>query len=302
MKTAFFLLFFVLLTIPSAYASSSSDWWDVVDEFYDIADYFIEKIVEFMFAIVEGATKPFLSLVEKLLKSEVSITPFQSLWRSLAYAVSLFYGLIFLYAGLQFITSGNDPAKRTDAKTWLKNVVVMIVLVQASYYLYQLLMQLSSALTTAILKKCWVSFFTITYDVFSNLSLEYMFVTLYIGILLLTILLLAIRYIFASIGVVLAPIGIFLCFIPPLKSYGKLIINSLGIMAFIPFIDAIIILASSQLLFTSVFSGMQILVKIVAFLIIDFSTIMLFRLAVTKSAFDTVTGGVTKVIKYASAL
>jgi hypothetical protein len=302
MKPAFFLLFFVLLTVPSAYAASSDSWWDVVDEFYDIADYFIEKIVEFMFAIVEGATKPFLSLTEKLLKSEVSITPFQSLWRSLAYAVSLFYGLILLYAGLQFITSGNDPAKRTNAKTWLKNVVVMIVLVQASYYLYQLMMQLSAALTTAILKKCWVSFFTITYDVFSNLSLEYMFVTLYIAILLITILLLAIRYIFASIGVVLAPIGIFFCFIPPLKSYGKLIINSLGIMAFIPFIDAIIILASSQLLFTSVFSGIQILVKIVAFLIIDFSTIILFRLAVTKSAFDTVTGGVTKVIKYASAL
>lgn len=273
-----------------------------MDEFYDIADYFIEKIVEFAFALIEGATRPFLSLIETLLKSEVSITPFQSLWRSLAYVVSMFYGLLFLYAGLQFITSGNDPAKRTDAKTWLKNTFVMIVLVQASYYLYQLTMQISSALTTAILKKCWVSFFTITYDVFTNLSMEYMFITLYIIILLVTILLLAIRYIFASIGVVFAPIGIFLSFIPPLQSYGKLIINSLGIMAFIPFVDAIIILASSQLLFTPVFSSIQILVKIVAFLIIDFSTIMLFRLAVTKSAFDSVTGGVTKVIKYASLL
>ncbi|MFA5142170.1 MAG: hypothetical protein WC471_04335 [Candidatus Woesearchaeota archaeon] len=302
MRKLIFLLFFVLLIIPSAYASSNSDWWDVVDEFYDIADYFIEKIVEFMFALIQGATRPFLSLIETLLKSEVSITPFQSLWRSLAYVVSMFYGLLFLYAGLQFITSGNDPAKRTDAKTWLKNTFVMIVLVQASYYLYQLTMQISSALTTAILKKCWVSFFTITYDVFTNLSMEYMFITLYIIILLVTILLLAIRYIFASIGVVFAPIGIFLSFIPPLQSYGKLIINSLGIMAFIPFVDAIIILASSQLLFTPVFSSMQILVKIVAFLIIDFSTIMLFRLAVTKSAFDSVTGGVTKVIKYASLL
>lgn len=300
MKSRLLFIFLItLMIIPSVSAESDSYYFrKIIDLLYDFGSFVAEKTIQYIYQLFEDATHPILSLAEKMLKAEVSVSIYYKIWRSMAYVVSLFYGILFMYAGLKFITSGDNPANRENAKTWLKNIIVMIVLVASSFYLYQLLMQLSVSLTDAVLSMTRNNFFYMTYDNFANFSMELLFVTTYILILLITVWILSIRYVFASIGVVFMPIAIFLYFIPPLKSYGKLILNSLGIMAFIPFIDAVIILTASELLYVSVFYNMQILVKIVTFLIINFVTIYLIRLAVSKSAFDKTSDGVTSLIKH----
>ncbi len=298
-RKLFFIFLIILLMIPSVSAASDSYYFrKIINLLYDMGEYIADTIIEAFLDLMSSALKPLLRLTRDLLRAKVSLRNFRGIWRLMATVVSFFYSLFFIYAGLKFITSGNDPAKRANAKLWLKNTFVMIILVGGSYYFYDLILELASELTESILRMVSYKFFYVTYDNFYNFSMELMFTSIYVLILLFTIFVLAIRYVFASIGVVFTPIGVFLYFLPPLKSYGKLILNSLGIMAFIPFIDAVIILASSELLYASVFRNMQILVKIVAFLLINFTTIMLMRLAVTRSAFDKTSGGMKALIKY----
>ena len=135
----------------------------------------------------------------------------------------------------------------------------------------------------------------------SNIGLELIFTGFYVIILLLTVIILTLRYIIVALGVVFVPIGIFLYFIPPLSSYGKLILNFLGICVFLVFIDALILLVSSQLLTISIFQNFKILVMISAFLLIDITMFYLMFFSAIKSAFKTAestAGTIGAVAKY----
>jgi hypothetical protein len=86
-----------------------------------------------------------------------------------------------------------------------------------------------------------------------------------------------------AFGVIFIPIGIFCYFIPPLRSYGRLIINIIGMFIFITFLDAIIILASSMLISISLFQDFKILVMITCLIIINLLIIILTKHVITKT-------------------
>jgi hypothetical protein len=81
----------------------------------------------------------------------------------------------------------------------------------------------------------------------------------------MTILFLILRYAIVAIGVVLFPLGIFSYFIPPLRSYGLLVLNFLGTCIFITALDAIILVGFGKLIEIALFQNMKILVMIAAF-------------------------------------
>src|SRR5690606_33757953 len=119
----------------------------------------------------------------------------------------------------------------------LKNVFIIIVLVQASYFLYDLALDIGALLAEGVLKLIDNSFFLLTQDNIVNTGLQFIFLFLYVLILSLTVLILAFRYIILASGIVFVPIGIFFYFIDFTKGYGKLILNFLGICILIPFMD-----------------------------------------------------------------
>ena len=87
-----------------------------------------------------------------------------------------------------------------------------------------------------------------------------------------------------GIGVVFFAIGIFLYFFEPLQSYGKLILNYLGVFIALPFFYSIILLASSKFLEVGIFSEMKILVMIGAFSLVNLFTIILVVFVIFKAA------------------
>ncbi len=260
-----------------------------------LVDSFIDGFFGYLTTIVNAPLQPLLDLVKNLLSASVSIELFGSLWGIMVYILSLFYGLLLLYAGFNFIISGHDIVKRENAKTWLKNVLIMTVLIQASYLLYQLVLAISSALTSGIIEMIDPTFFMFTFDNFINIGLELSFGGFYVVILLLTVVLLAIRYLVVSLGVIFVPLAIFLYFVPPLKAYGKLILNFLGINIFITFIDAIIILASSKLVEVSIFGSFEILLMISAFSLVLLVTLYFMVFGIIKAAFSVASEVTSKV-------
>lgn len=245
---------------------------------------------DFILTVLLAPIQPFLQLTLNLLAEPINISLFLSLWVIIIYMLSMFYALLLVGSGLTFLISGYDVEKREQAKNWLRNIVIMIVLVQSSFFMYGLVIDLASTMTSAVLSLIDPNFFTISVDTTAGLGIAIILSVFYLVTLLITTLILVLRYAIVAIGVVLLPIGIFFYFLNPLKHYGLLILNFLGIAVFVTFFDAILLIGFSTLANLSIFSNLQIVVLIAAFLIIDILMCFLLFFAIVRSAFNVYSG------------
>ncbi len=245
-----------------------------------------EMFFNFLFNIVNAPVQPFLQIVLNLLSADVHTQIFFSLWVIIVYMLSMFYALLLVGTGISFLISGYDSEKREQAKEWLRNIIIMIVLVQSSFFLYQLVLDLASTMTSATLSIVDENFFSLQVSSTVGLGLALALSIVYILVLIITALVLTLRYAIVSIGIVFIPIGIFFYFIPALKGFGSLILNILGISIFITFFDAILLIGFSALMNVGVFSNLQIIILISAFLLIDILMVILLFFAITRAAFS----------------
>jgi hypothetical protein len=257
----------------------------------------VENFFEFLIYLLNLPIKALLAMINNLMIEPVNIDIFASTWSIIIYILSLFYGILLLIAGFRFIISGHSPEQRDKAKRSLANTILMMIFVQISYFLYALILKLVASMTKVVYKIIPKSFFLVTSTDFSNIGLELTMLIPYLIILTLTVILLALRYICVSIGVVLFAIGLFLYFIEPLQSYGKLILNYLGVLVSLPFFYAIILLASSKFLELEIFSDFKILVMIGGFTLVNLVTILLALFVIFKAA-NAVSGPISQVAKY----
>jgi hypothetical protein len=260
-----------------------------------------EKLYDYFLNIINAPIQPLLTFTKSLLTEPVNISLFGSIWAIIIYILSMFYGLLLMYSGFNFMISGYDVVKREKAKEWFKNIFIMIILIQMSYFIYSTVIDLNSLMTSGIINMVDEKFFLLTADNIINLGLEFFLGIFYVLTLIFSVIFLTLRYIIVAIGVVFIPIGIFLYFIPPLKCYGKLILNFLGICIFVTFFDSLILLAGSKLVDIQVFANFKIVVMISVFSIANFLMFYLMFFSALKSAFNTgesVAGTVASVAKY----
>lgn len=280
----------LLLLVPSVKAEDCG--------LTNLASCIPEKMYEYFLQLINQPIEPLLDFTKLLLEAHPDISLFQGVWAIVIYCISLFYGLLFIYSGFQFLFSGHNVIKREMAKEWLKNTVIMIVLIQGSFYLYDLTIELGSIMSSSILSMVDPHFFMITANNLINIGLEFILLFAYVFVLLITLLFLVMRYLIVALGVLFLPIGIFCYFIPPLKSYGKLILNILAMNIFITFLASIIILACSMLIQIDFFQNIKILVMINCFAIVDILFILLTKHIITKSGAGDGADKVAQAVKY----
>jgi len=246
----------------------------------EFGDYIIEKLFGFVVKLLNMALQPFVDLIKKFMSEPVKLLVFAEAWSIIVYILSMFYGLLLIYVGFKFITSGESPEEREKAKSSLKNIIIMMILIQASYHLYDLIISLSSALTKVVLDLTTNNFFIITSSP-ENIGFDIVLAFFYLIILIITLLVLILRYIFVSSGVIFFALGIFFYFISPLNQYGKLIINFLMACIFLPFFYSIVFLAGSKL---AVGSSYKTLIMIGSFALVLLFTALICLFVVAKSA------------------
>ncbi len=224
---------------------------------------------------------PLMQLSQTLLTSNPDPSGLYSWWQSTIFVISSFYLLVFLVVGLMFLFSALNPEKRAEAKEWLKNAIMMIILVNLSFVVYDLLLQLATAITHFM----WISGFENFFDpnAFSNMGAVTLL--LYGLAVLLTSITLFVRYMFLLVGVVLFPIAIFLYYIPPLKVWGRMILNLLGFALFMQFMDVVIFVASNQAMLQLAGNAGQNLVPALAFIVIFILNVLLMFYASIKAIF-----------------
>ncbi|MBS3162141.1 hypothetical protein J4476_05605 [Candidatus Woesearchaeota archaeon] len=246
------------------------------------------------------AAQPFLHYIRNLMITEPNTEVFNGVWLSITGIISIFYIFFLLYSGITLIVSGDDLVKRHKAKENIKNLVIAIVLVSSSFYLYNLMIDLNSSLTSYVFSNVSSEFFTVSSDNFGNALLQIILIVPYIIVLLVTCIMFLARYLFVCLGVIFFPLGILFYFVPFLKSYGKLIINFTILLIFIPFISSIIILGSSVLINAPVVQNFVILFYIVAFLLVDFIFYLLIKFVVNKTGAGELYSGIKTAVMIAA--
>ncbi len=272
-KLVFVLILLLIILTPVAFAEGEPPAEEPEEDcgLTNLASCLPEKIYDYFLVLINAPLIPLLGFIQLLLTADVSIDIFHGVWSVIRYILSFFYVFLFLYAGFIFITSSSNPIRRTQAKEVIKDTFIMIILIQGSFYIYDLILNLNSILSNSILTLIKPEFFLITVDNIVNVGLEFLFSIAYVITLFLTVLLLVMRYIIVSLGVILFPIGIFCYFIPPLRSYGKFIIHLLGVFIFVTFFDLLIILACSMLIEAPIFASIKILIMIACFSIVNYT-------------------------------
>ncbi len=250
----------------------------------NIGECIAQALFQFVLDLLNLASKPFLDLIKKFLTEPVSISAFADIWGIIVYILSMFYGLFLVWIGLKFIISGESPEEREKAKSDLKNIIIMMILVQGSYYLYDLFLTISASLTKTVFNMIPNSFFRLTLESISNFGFDLIFGISYILHLIAVLTFLLLRYIFVSAGVILFAIGIFFYFIPFLNQYGKLILNSLGVLIFLPFFYSLVFLIGSKLAELDQFSNIKTLIMVGTLDLIILFTLLILLFVIVKAA------------------
>jgi hypothetical protein len=299
------LLLLIIFLIPAAFAQEPEI--DPATEenecgLFNLGSCISEKLYGYTLEIINAPITPLLSMVKSLLTAEPGVGLFNHVWSIVRYILSFFYIFFFLYAAYIFLTAYDNPVKRANAKELLKNALIMIVLIQSSFFLYETIVNLGNAMSSGLLSMVDPEFFLITIDNPVNIGLQFVFGMTYSLVLLFTILSLTVRYIIVSVGVVFFPVGIFLYTIPPLRSHGKFILNLLGLFIFITFFDMLIILACSKLIDASLFASFKVLVVIVCFAMVNYTIWLVIKFALNNMISSDIKDNLKQAAKYAAML
>ncbi|MDP4012020.1 MAG: hypothetical protein Q8R00_00220 [Candidatus Nanoarchaeia archaeon] len=291
MKKILVLILVALLIFPSVNAKEDKkDSCSLLNISKCISDVFFKGLLS-----VVNAPISFLSnLVKKLLTSPLKASYFKDIWQAMVYVISAFYGILFMYSGFIFMISGGNAERREKAKSYLKNLIIMIVLVQASFFIYNIAGDINNKMTSGVFNLIDEDFFKVETHNLGNLIFEFMFYTLYLIFIMITLLLLVMRNSILDLGIVIFPFGLSFYFFEPLKSYGKSILHFLGSNMFVGFFISIILLAFSKLVDIESDATIKTLVLMNAFLIISLLLVYVMLFSLIKSALGIV--GKTKVI------
>ena len=201
-------------------------------------------VVEQFFSVFQGILAVFLTSLLAITKlfivTNPDISPMFPLWQTIVYVISLFYLMLFLIVGFLFLFSSIDAEKRLQAKQWFKSTVIMIAAVGASFQLYELFLGLGSAVANYL----WSTEFEALFQANGLPTLNLVLLMFYSLAVLSAFITFFVRHLFLLIGAAVFPIALFFYFIPPLKAWGKMLLEILFAGVLMQIIDVIIFIGA----------------------------------------------------------
>lgn len=275
MKKKLLLIFFIVILLSTSVFASHRDEEESECGLTNIGQCIINAIIGAITGILNLILYPFVETTLSFLRTQPNVDAFYYLWRTIVSIISVLYVLIIGFSGLYLILKSDSVEGRIKAKSYLKNAIILIILIPSSFYLYDLLLKFTSGLSNIALSHVNESFFYIDYDSIGGAIEETIMYLIYLIAIIITLILLAIRYFFASIAIIFFPISILLYFFPFTQQYGKFMLNLILINLFIPFFASITLAGFSQLAHTGIFQNLQTLLATITFITIDLMLIFL---------------------------
>lgn len=241
------LLFFTPLATAEEHVDESRK--DDDNGWFFCSDCFTDWLNNVLLDFINAPVDPLIGLVNDLLLVDGSegLENFKSLWRLIANITSVLLVLVVAFMGLWFLFNSLQPKTRLLFKEVIKKIVLILVGVNVSYYLYKTLLVFNSGLTSSVLSLVSEEFLRLTFDSLVNFSLEIIFGTVYLINLLVLVLLLSVRQVLLNAVVVLLPLIILLYFVPGFSGFAKTIIYSVLVLVFSSFLISIVLVVGSKM-------------------------------------------------------
>ncbi len=156
------------------------------------------------------------------------------------------YALVLMGLALFFIVRSGDVEGRLEARKWLENLLVMIVVLSFSFPLFCMLLDFNTYLVNSLANQSMNALFHFQANPANQIMA---LVVLLFGITfqMATYITLLLRYILIFVMLLLFPISIFLYFIPPMQNWGKTFIKIILVFIFMPTADALVLVGISSL-------------------------------------------------------
>ncbi len=101
---------------------------------------------------------------------------------------------------------------------------------------------------------------------------------------LLTAVLLVVRYLLIAAGLLFFPVGLFLYFLPPLRSLGRMVLWLCGVAIFMTFFASVGLLMASKLAPLELFAENKTVLMISSFLLVDLAMVAMWAFSIIKGA------------------
>jgi len=199
----------------------------------------IAMLVSFVF---NGVAPTLENQANVLLTYPAPVSMLYPMWIFVVQIIAMLSVVGFGLVGLYLLISGSGPADREKAKDMIEDIIFMAFLVSISYFLYLLLIELSSAIATSFWSFAGT---TMTYRPSGSAEMVFFGLLYLIGAFLLNATL-AFRSILLMAGVAFFPIGLALMRFPFTKNWGHVIVNTLFLLIFLPIADIIVIAVSAK--------------------------------------------------------
>lgn len=242
----------------------------------------------FLEEFFDASLKPLIDFFKELIITSASPDIFKPVWSIIVLLCSLASMIFIIFNVIKLVMYAEYQLKRHQAKEGLKNIVIIAVLLPLSYYIYTTLLSFNSSLTNNFIQNINTSFFEVKFDNITSSILNLLLYIFYIVVLIITDIILVLRYFILSVGIVIFPLGIFMYYIDQLKCYGVLIINFLLSNIFAGFITSLILMIISMLSKVEIFQDYQVIFSISGLLITDAILVIIMFFVIIKASFHGV--------------
>ena len=211
-----------------------------------IFDFFLNAIVLGLKASLQNL----LDMSFQFLFSSPNPTWFCAPYNTVMAILESLFSIALMGLALMFIIRSNDVQGRLEAKKWLENLLMLIVVLSFSFALFQLIVGFNDFLATSFANQSMKNVFSSPYaPVASIFMLTMLFFN--VSLLALTFVTLLVRYLLIPFLLLLFPVAIFLYFLPPTRDWGKTGLKIILSIVFMTALDALILLGLTSLFGTS---------------------------------------------------
>lgn len=252
----------------------------IAEFFTSLPNAIVGAFTGFISSLLVGFVNPLLGIVKTFLLPAVDVFKYSSYWFLIVGIISSFYVLLFFLTGAKFLMGSYDAEQRASAKEWLKHTLIILAIVNTSLLWYSLIVALSSGVTQALWNNGLESILNVDLNPLNIIWLIFLALSIIPAVISLYF-----RQAIIIMGIMLFPIAIFFYFIEPLRSYGMLLLNLIGIALLMPIMDVILLIAIN--LVAEEFAGIAIiglLSTAIGLVLMTLLNIGMFYFAVFKSA------------------
>lgn len=249
------LILWILLAVPALFAQSVNiqlppskcqNNGDMLLAINSLPQCIAEAIFSSLANGLVYAAQQFYGLSIGFLTASPDIKWFCAPYNQLMALIESFYTIMLMGLGAYYVVSSTDIEGRTRAKTWLRNVFYMVILLSLSFQIFGLILDLNTQISSNIYASVSQSIFDVDVQI-SDLVFSLIFaMTLSFGGFLTFVTLIS-RYLMIPFLLFLFPMAIFLYFIPITRDWGAFLFQFITLVVFMTSIDAILLMGISAL-------------------------------------------------------